>query len=75
VAWAHDMADLAFFKWVLLGMVAMMALFPQLFTRNSDWEPLFPDGAWVNRGVRIAAFCTLIALGAYLYFNPGSAGS
>ena len=69
------MADLAFFKWVLLGMVAMMALFPQLFTRNSDWEPLFPDGAWVNRGVRIAAFCTLIALGAYLYFNPGSAGS
>ena len=70
------MADLAFFKWLLLGFVAMMVLLPQLFTRNRNGEPLFPnDDAWVNRGVRITAFCTLISLGAYLYFSPWRAGS
>ena len=63
------------YRWFLL-IPAVLIVAPQLVTRSAGGDPLFGDGsdeAWVNRGVRIAALCTLVVLAAYLYFKPGSA--
>ena len=60
------------YRWFLL-IPAVLIVAPQLVTRSAGGDPLFGDAAWVNRGVRIAALCTLVVLAAYLYFKPGSA--
>jgi len=61
--------------WWFLLVPAILAVVPQLATRSTSGDPMFGNDAWVNRGIRIAALCTLTALAAYLYFNPGSARS
>ena len=60
------------YRWFLLIPAALIVA-PQLLTRSAGGDPLFGNEVWVNRGVRIAALCTLVVLAAYLYFSPGSA--
>ena len=60
------------YRWFLL-IPAVLIVAPQLVTRSASGDPMFGNDAWVNRGIRVAALCTLTALAAYLYFKPGSA--
>jgi hypothetical protein len=55
------------FVWIAVVFCAALVVFPQLVTRSASGDSLFDfntdNDRWINRGVRVAALCTLAFFG------------